>query len=80
MSKVRGQFDRIVVAIYGSQTSMNATQYAIEMARKDDAQLIVLTVNRLLLSSYGITTPQGESESLKEKEDSLVFIWQSIFM
>jgi hypothetical protein len=48
---------------------MDAGEYAIEMARKDNSQLIALTVNRLPLSSYGITTPQDESEYLKEKED-----------
>jgi hypothetical protein len=52
---------------------MDAGEYAIEIARKDNAQLIALTVNRLPLSSYGITTPQDESGYLKEKEDSGIF-------
>jgi nucleotide-binding universal stress UspA family protein len=66
--KVKWQFSKILVAIDGSETSMKAADYAIEMARKDGAQLIALTVNRLPLSSYGIITPQGESQHLKEKE------------
>jgi nucleotide-binding universal stress UspA family protein len=67
-AKVKGRFSKILVAIDGSQTSMDAADYATEMARKDGAQLIALTVNRLPFSSYGITTPQDESEHLKEKE------------
>jgi nucleotide-binding universal stress UspA family protein len=68
-AKVKGRFSKILVAIDGSQTSMDAADYATEMARKDGAQLIALTVNRLPFSSYGITTPQDESEHLKEKEE-----------
>jgi nucleotide-binding universal stress UspA family protein len=69
ISKIKGQFSKILVGIDGSQTALNAAEYAIEMARKDGAQLIALTVNRLPLSSYGIITPKDESQHLKEKED-----------
>jgi nucleotide-binding universal stress UspA family protein len=50
---------------------MDAAEYAIEMVRKGGAQLIALTVNRLPLSSYGISTPQDEVEYSKEKEDMI---------
>ncbi|MGB8132951.1 MAG: universal stress protein [Nitrososphaeraceae archaeon] len=69
VGKAKGQFSKILVAIDGSQSSMDAAEYAIEMVRKDGAQLIALTVNRLPLSSYGISTPQDEVEYSKEKED-----------
>jgi nucleotide-binding universal stress UspA family protein len=39
-NKIKGQFSKILVAIDGSRTSMDAWEYAIEMARKDNAQLI----------------------------------------
>jgi nucleotide-binding universal stress UspA family protein len=38
------KFSKILVAIDGSETSINAAGYAIAMAKKDNAQLIVLTV------------------------------------
>jgi nucleotide-binding universal stress UspA family protein len=70
-TKIKGQFSKILVAIDGSETSMKAADYAIEMARKDGAQLIALTVNPLKLSSYGLATPQDESEHLKEEKRNL---------
>jgi hypothetical protein len=42
--------------------------YSIEIAKKDGAQLIALTVNRISVSSYGLTTPQGELKQPKQKE------------
>jgi nucleotide-binding universal stress UspA family protein len=48
---------------------MKAADYAIEMARKDGAQLIALTVNPLTLSSYGLATPQDESQQLEEEKE-----------
>jgi nucleotide-binding universal stress UspA family protein len=65
--KVKWQFSKILVAIDGSETSMKAADYAIEMARKDGAQLIALTVNRLPLSSYGIITPRVNHSISKKK-------------
>jgi nucleotide-binding universal stress UspA family protein len=59
---------KILVAIDGSQSSMEAAEYAIEMAKKDGAKIIALTVNRIALSSYGLATPEGEIKSPKEKE------------
>jgi nucleotide-binding universal stress UspA family protein len=47
---------------------MEAAEYAIEMAKKDGAKIIALTVNRIALSSYGLATPEGEIKSPKEKE------------
>lgn len=57
------------MAIDGSQPSIDAAEYAMEMAKKDGAQIIALTVNRIPLSSYGLATPEGELESPKEKEN-----------
>ena len=38
------RFSKILVAIDGSEASMDAANYAIEMARKDNANLIILHV------------------------------------
>ena len=38
------KFSKILVAVDGSETSINAAGYAIAMAKKDNAQLIALTV------------------------------------
>jgi hypothetical protein len=42
------------------------------MAKKDGAQLIVLTLNRIPNSSYGLRTPQGELKQPKEKRDEML--------
>ena len=57
-SKIKGKFSKILVAIDGSQPSMDAAEYAIQMAKKDAAQIIAITVNRISLSSYGLATPE----------------------
>jgi nucleotide-binding universal stress UspA family protein len=65
----KGVFSKILVPVDGSESSLNATDYAMEMAKKDGAQVIALTVNRIPLSSYGLTTPQGELNQPKEREE-----------
>lgn len=67
-SKIKGKFSKILVAIDGSQPSMDAAQYAIEMAKKDAAQIIAVTVNHISLSSYGLVTPEGELKSPQDQE------------
>jgi nucleotide-binding universal stress UspA family protein len=67
-SKTKGKFSKILVAIDGSQPSLDAAEYAIEMARKDAAQIIAVTINRISLSSYGLATPEGELNSPQDKE------------
>ena len=67
-NKIKGKFSKILVAIDGSQPSMEAAEYAIEMAKKDAAQIIALTVNRIPLSSYGLATPERELKSPQDKE------------
>jgi nucleotide-binding universal stress UspA family protein len=67
-NKTKGKFSKILVAIDGSQPSMDAAEYAIEMAKKDAAQIIAVTINRIPLSSYGLATPEGELNSPQDKE------------
>jgi nucleotide-binding universal stress UspA family protein len=67
-NKIKGKFSKILVAIDGSQPSMDAAEYAIEMAKKNAAQIIAVTVNRIPLSSYGLATPERELKSPQDKE------------
>ena len=70
-SKIKGNFSKILVAIDGSQASMDAADYAIEMTKNDGTELIALTIIRIPLSSYGLVTPQGELSHPKEREEIL---------
>jgi len=72
-TKIKGRFSTILVGIDGSESSIDAAEYAIEMAKKDGAQVIALTVNRIPLSSYGLATPQDEVKQSKENEDMQEF-------
>jgi nucleotide-binding universal stress UspA family protein len=72
-TKIKGRFSTIVVGIDGSESSIDAADYAIEMAKKDGAQLIALTVNRIPLSSYGLATPQEEVKQSKDNEEMQEF-------
>ncbi|HEY6668161.1 MAG TPA: universal stress protein [Candidatus Nitrosopolaris sp.] len=65
---IKQKFSKILVALDGSEASMDAASYAISMAKKDDAQLIGLTVSHLPLSSYGLAVPQDNLKQAKEKE------------
>jgi nucleotide-binding universal stress UspA family protein len=67
----KGKFSKILVAIDGSQASMDAADYAIEMTKKDGAQLIALTIIHIPLSSYGLASPQGELSHPKERGEML---------
>lgn len=68
-NKIKGRFSRILVGIDGSESSLNASEYAIEMAKKDGAQVIVLSIKFLPLSSYGLAAPQDEAKLSKEDKE-----------
>jgi nucleotide-binding universal stress UspA family protein len=42
LSQIKRKFSKVLVAIDGSQSSMDAAAYAAAMVRKNNAQLIVL--------------------------------------
>jgi nucleotide-binding universal stress UspA family protein len=69
------QFSRILVAIYGSASSIHATDYAISIAIKNDSQLIILYVIDFYkythLSSSIILAPTfGSEKYLEEKNEA----------
>lgn len=68
-NKIKGRFSRILVGIDGSESSLNASDYAIEMAKKDGAQIIALSIKSLPLSSYGLAAPQDEAKLSNEDKE-----------
>ena len=67
LSDTKGKFSRILVAIDGSSPSMDGADYAIEMAKKNNAQLIALTVSRISLSVYGLGPSPDALTRAKER-------------
>ena len=55
------KFSKIVVGVDGSKESIEASNYAIGLAKKDNAQLIVLTVMKLP-SFYGWSAIEAPKE------------------
>ena len=62
-----GGFSKILLAIDGSESSMEAAHYAIELAKSASAELIAITVLHKSLSSYGLAPAPNETEQDKEK-------------
>jgi nucleotide-binding universal stress UspA family protein len=68
-------FSKILVAIDGSHSSMKAAEYAIELARKNKSQLIVLYVidaykYPYLLSSTILAPTFGMEKFMEEKKEA----------
>ena len=58
MSQIKRKFSKVLVAIDGSQSSMDATRHMLSaMARKNNAQLIVL---HILFSPLGYEYSSGK--------------------
>ena len=70
-------FAIILVCVDGSESSMKAADYAIEMARKHDAQLISLYVVVSQLGyayssgAFGLVTPNAINELLDKSKESM---------
>ena len=67
MSNKVEKFSKILVAVDGSEQSMRAADYAIELAKKYHAELIALTVSHIPLSSYGFGSRPDAAKHEKEK-------------
>jgi nucleotide-binding universal stress UspA family protein len=71
MSNAMRNFSKILVAIDGSENSIKAAVYAIDIAKKDNSQLIALTLIDIStarrLSSSFITAPTYGLKELEEK-------------
>ena len=62
-----GGFSKILLALDGSESSRDAAHYAIELAKSNSAELIVITVLHKSLSSYGLAPAPSESQLDREK-------------
>jgi nucleotide-binding universal stress UspA family protein len=61
------KFSKILIAIDGSEQSINAANYAVSIAMKDDAELIAMTVIHESLSSYGLAVPPDKIQQAKQR-------------
>ncbi|HET7344577.1 MAG TPA: universal stress protein [Nitrososphaeraceae archaeon] len=71
MAEKKGRFSRILAAVDGSEQSMKAAEYAIEIAKENNAQLTALSVLDISkprhLSSTFITAPTYGMRELEEE-------------
>ena len=73
LSQIKGKFSKILITVDGSEESMNAADYAIAMAKKEDndAQLIALHVlfsqtgYAYSTNMFGLVTPSSINELLQ---------------
>lgn len=61
------RFSKILLAIDGSESSMDAAHYAVELAKSNSAELIAITVLHKSLSSYGLAPAPDEIGHNKEE-------------
>jgi nucleotide-binding universal stress UspA family protein len=74
LSQIKGKFSKILITVDGSEESMNAADYAIAMAKKEDnnAQLIALhilfsqTGYAYSTNMFGLVTPSSINELLED--------------
>ena len=74
MSQTKGKFSKILLTVDGSEQSMNAADYALAMAKKQDnnAQLIALHVlfsqtgYAYSTNLFGLVTPSSVNELLED--------------
>ena len=64
-----GKFSKILVAIDGSEMSMKAAEYGITMAKKDNANLVVIGVIYTPASTFTYTKQEWFDEFLKKSKD-----------
>ena len=74
MSQTKGKFSKVLLTVDGSEQSMNAADYALAMAKKQDnnAQLIALHVlfsqtgYAYSTNMFGLVTPSSINELLQD--------------
>jgi nucleotide-binding universal stress UspA family protein len=60
-------FERILVAVDGSQNSMRAAEWAIDLAKRDHASLFVVSI--IPTPVYSAVTPPGSNPPMNEMFD-----------
>lgn len=79
LSQTRKVFSKILVALDGSEASLDAAVYAIDIAKKYEAQLIGLTVSRVTMHYYGLASHPDALKQAKEKHRLEANQWFSEF-
>src|SRR5574337_312093 len=64
-----GTFSKILVAIDGSEISMKAADYGINMKKKDNAKLVVINIIHTPASTFTYTKQVWFDEFLKKAKD-----------
>ena len=62
-------FCHILAPVDGSDSSMDAMKYAMNLARKYNAQLTTITISHNKLSSYGLSSPPDSLKQMKERDE-----------
>ena len=72
LSELKEQkISKILVGVDGSEESLHAAEYAIDVARKYDAEIIALNVILSYMAIFGPTVPRYISELKQEAQNYL---------
>jgi len=68
-------FSKILVAIDGSEISMNTVDYAIQMAKKHNSQVIALHVIKIPIATAYLLAPSDTLRQLNDKDKQEFMEW-----
>jgi nucleotide-binding universal stress UspA family protein len=68
-------FSKILVAIDGSEISMNTVDYAIQMAKKHNSQVIALHVIHIRIATAYLLAPSDTLRQLNDKDRQQSMEW-----
>ena len=77
-AEIKKNFTKILVAVDGSKASMDAADYAIEIARKDNSELIALYVILSDITLFGPNLPPHIIEIRQQAQQHLDRIKQKL--
>ena len=75
MTESNINFSKILVAIDGSEISMNTVDYAIQMAKKHDSQVIALHVIKIPIATAYLLAPSDTLRQLNDKDKQEFMEW-----
>ena len=75
MTESNINFSKILVAIDGSEISMNTVDYAIQMAKKHNSQVIALHVIKIPIATAYLLAPSDTLRQLNDKDKQEFMEW-----
>ena len=75
MTESNINFSKILVTIDGSEISMNTVDYAIQMAKKHNSQVIALHVIKIPIATAYILAPSDTLRQLNDKDKQEFMEW-----